>query len=403
MLNAILGAIGVAIAFSTKGQLGFFVAGTCLLVYLIYCRKWKIIWSWKTLVGVLSFIIAIAPILYAYYVQFDMHPEKIVHGKSTVSGVRFILWDQSFNRLTASGFQETSSDYFFFFHTLMWAYLPWSLIAYVAIFNRLKEVYISKFVFHPRLEILTSIGVLAVLIVISFSKFKLPHYLNSLLPVLSVLVAGYIYDLYKKGKKKTTKILLIIQYAVLTLGSIFVLFLMLWAFPMPHVGIILCYLFLLVGLCYVITAVMDRTKRLVIISVYFMVFINFCLNTQFYPKLLLYQAGNNAAKIVNSERIERNDVFMLEGRPSWSLDFYTERITPTVSISEVQKNVKDGQWLFLYGEQLEKLVAEGIQWSNMYEINHYRITRLSLKFLNPNSRDSNLEKGYLLQVQKNKI
>ena len=399
VINAILGAIGVAIAFSTKGQLGVFVAGTCVLAYLMYNRKWFVIWSWKTLIGILSFFLSILPILYAYYVQFDLHPEKIIHGQSNISGIRFILWDQSFNRLTASGFEETSPDYFFFFHTLLWAFLPWSIVAYLALFNRCKELWVSKFVFKPKLEALTSLGVLIVLIVISFSKFKLPHYLNSLLPILSVLVAGYLTELYIKNKKLTAKMLLILQYTLLTLGSIFVLFLIFWAFPMPHVGIVLCYLLLLVGLCYVITTKMGVIRKLIVISVSYMIFINFCLNTQFYPKLLMYQAGNNAARVVNSEGIDRDDVFMLSGRPSWSLDFYTKRITPNIPISEISRTIKSGQWLFLYGNELESLKAMNMNWSKEYEIYHHRITRLSLEFLNPNTRDVILEKAYLLQIE----
>ncbi|WP_405209174.1 ArnT family glycosyltransferase [Aquimarina sp. LLG6339-5] len=399
VINAILGSIGVAIAFSTKGQLGVFVAGICILAYLLYNRKWNVIWSWKTLVGILCFFASIFPVLYAYYVQFDLHPEKIIQGQSNISGVRFILWDQSFNRLTAAGFEETSPDYFFFFHTMLWAFLPWSIVAYLALFNRCRELWVSKFAFKPKLEALTSLGVLTVLIVISFSKFKLPHYLNSLLPILSVLVAGYLTELYNKNKKNSSKVLLILQYIALTVGSVFVLFLIFWAFPMPHVGIVLCYLLLLAGLSYVITTKMGTIRKLIVISVSYMIFINFCLNTQFYPKLLLYQAGNNTARVINSENIDSNNVFKLSGKPSWSLDFYTKRITPTVPISEISSVIKSGQWLFLYGNQLESLKAANISWSKKYEIYHHRITRLSLEFLNPNTRDGILEKAYLLRIE----
>lgn len=396
--HAILGAIGVAIAFSTKGNLGVFVVGVCILIHIAYTKKWAIIWSWKTLVGVLAFFITITPILYAYYLQFDLHPEKIINNQTHISGVKFILWDQCFDRLTATGFKKTSPDYFFFFHTLLWAFLPWSLIAYVALFSKLKLLWKVKFTLQPKTEILTSVGVLVVLIVISFSKFKLPHYLNSLLPILSVLVAGYIINLHRNNKAKTANTLLIIQYTILTLGSTFILFLILWAFMPPHVGYMLCYLLLVAGLCYIVITQMQKLRKLVIVSVYFMIFINFCLNTQFYPKLLLYQAGNNAAKIIKSENIIKDDVFMLKDKPSWSLDFYTKRITPNLNIEEVV-NMKKGTWLFLYGEQMPLLKQNNIEWSKKYEINHHRITRLSLKFLNPNTRENILKKAYLLQIK----
>ncbi len=401
LANAIMGAIGVAVAFSTKGQLGVFVAGVCVLSYLFQSKKWNAILNWKTGIAFIIFVIAITPVLYAYYIQFDMHPQKVFNGHSDVSGVRFILWDQSFNRLTASGFTETSPDYFFFFHTLLWAFLPWSLITYLALFKKLKIVFISK-IYQPRLEILTSLGVLIVMVIISFSKFKLPHYLNSLLPILSVLVAGYIIDLFELRKELILKNLLKIQYVILTLGSLLVLFLIFWSFPMPNVILIICYLLLIGGVCYLVTQVIHPARKLVLVSVAFMVLINFCLNTQFYPKLLLYQAGNNAANIINSENIAKEKVYILNGKPSWSLDFYTHRITPVVSLEKVAEQLEDGVWLFLYDRQLDTLKKQGVYWSKEYEINHHRITRLTGTFLNPNTRDGILEKAFLIRIEKTK-
>lgn len=400
IIQIILGAIGVAIAFSTKGQLAVFISGICILSFLIYERKWNVLWSWKIIVGILVFAIAISPVLYAYYSQFDLHPEKLIHGQNNISGVRFILWNQSFNRLTASGFEQTSPDYFFFFHTLLWTFLPWSLIAYIALYHKIKTLWKLKFQYQKGIEIVTSVGFLVIMIVISFSKFKLPHYLNSLLPILSILVAGYIVELFENRIIKTTKILLYIQYFILIFGSLFVLFWVFWAFPIPHVGIILCYALLIIGIAYLISVKILIYRKLILVSILFMVLINFCLNTQFYPKLLLYQAGNNAAKIIAAEKIDKQDVFMLNGRPSWSLDFYTQQITPKLNIQNVLDTLDDGKWLFVYESQKNQLEKQNIKWSELYTIYHHRITRLTTKFLNPNTRDGTLEKAYLLKIKK---
>lgn len=399
--NAILGSIGVAVAFSCKGQLGVFVPAICILSYIAYSKKWKAICSWKTIIAILTFVLAIAPVLYAYYVQFDLNPEKIIQGQTNISGVRFILWDQSFNRLTASGFTKTSPDYFFFFHTLLWAFLPWSVIVYLALFSRIKLFIVSKFKFQSGIEALTSIGVLIILIVISFSKFKLPHYLNSLLPILSVLVAGYVIGLFEVNKLKTIKILLFIQYFTICLGCGFVLFIIFWSFPLPNLAFIVCDLLLLTVLVRIILSKTNNAKKLILISVYFMILVNFCLNVQFYPKLLQYQAGNNATLLIDNEHVNPKDVYMIDGEyNSWSLDFYTERITPRIKINKVSENIKEGQWLFVYENELNELKEHNIQWSKQYKIDHYRITRLNLKFLNPKTRNAILEKAFLVQIRK---
>ena len=398
LISIILGAVGAGIAFSTKGQLGIFVIGICILSYLVYNRKWKVLLSWKIGIGIIVFIATIFPVLYAYYVQFDLHPEKIIKGENNVSGVKFILWDQSFNRLTAKGFSETKTDYFFFFHTLLWAFLPWSVITYVALFSKLKMLWITKFKYKKGVEIFTSVGFLLIVIVMGFSKSKLPHYLNSLLPIASILCAGYLVFLFNNKKEKISQVLLLINYIVLILGSIFICFLIFWAFPLPHLIIVLCYIILIAGFYFIFTTTTNKVRKIVVVSVYFMVFINFCLNTQFYPNLLKYQAGNNVAKIISSENINPDDVFILNGKPSWSLNFYTKRFTPVINIEDINKTLKNGQWLFLYDDQLNTLKNHQISFSNQYEINHYRITRLKGSFLNPNTRDNVLEKAYLVQV-----
>lgn len=396
--HIVLGAIGVGIAFSTKGQLGVFMVGVCCLCYLLYQRKWNALWNWKAMVGLLVFFASILPVLYAYYLQFDLHPEKIINGMKNISGVRFILWDQSFNRLTASGFEKTSPDYLFFFHTFLWAFLPWSIIAYLALFSKIKTLFKTGFKYGTEIEIFSSIGFLIIMCVISFSKFKLPHYINSLLPIVSILVSAYLVRLHVE-KQRTAQILLIVQYIVLTLASLIVIYLIFFTFTLPYWSLILCYVLLIIGLVLLVKSAMNVVRKLVVVSVYFMIFINFCLNTHFYPSLLKYQAGNNAAGIIDEEEIDPNAVFILPGRPSWSLDFYTRRITPILDLgAENLKKPEKEIWVFLYENQLSSLKSRNITWQKKYDIDHYRITRLSASFLNPKTRESVLEKAYLIQL-----
>src|SRR5690606_35245893 len=77
----LLGAFGAGMAFSTKGQIALVVIGISLLCHLAYRRKWKVVLHWKVLLALLVFMISISPMLYAYYQQFDMHPEKVIRGR----------------------------------------------------------------------------------------------------------------------------------------------------------------------------------------------------------------------------------------------------------------------------------------------------------------------------------
>ena len=75
---------------------------------------------------------------------------------------------------------------------------------------------------------------------------------------------------------------------------------------------------------------------------------------------------------------------------------YTKRETPGIATSELE-NYK-GKWLFVYDRDIDKLKSQNIKWQKSYETQYFRITRLSLKFLNPKTREDTLKKAYLLQI-----
>ncbi|TXE12794.1 glycosyltransferase family 39 protein [Seonamhaeicola algicola] len=394
--HLIFGAFFAALAFSTKGLLGVFILGVCTLSYVLYKRKLVLVFNWKSIIGLLVFVLSISPVLYAYYYQFDLHPEKVFNGQKNVSGVKFILWDQSFNRLTSHGFKPTSPDYLFFFHTILWAFLPWSLLFYAALFTRIKQHINAKFKYVNMQETLTSVGVLTALIVMSFSKFKLPHYLNSIFPVAAVLVAGYILFLKENNKTKALSIFLKTQYLTLGLGSVFVVFLSIWAFNISNKVFIIGLLAFVIITIYFFKKNYATHKKLIIVSVLFMVLINYCLNYQFYPNLLNYQAGNNASKIITLENINSNNVYILKGKQSWSLEFYAQKNLQRISANKLN-TLEKGTWLFAYKQQLDTLKTQ-VNFSKKHEFKHYRVTKLKFDFLNPKTRHKTLKKAYLLQI-----
>lgn len=394
--NAVLGSVGTAIAFSTKGLLGIFFIAIPIFCHILYTRSWKKLWSWKVVLGLLAFFLACTPMMYAYYMQFDLYPDKVVNGQTNVSGLKFIFWDQSFNRLTGSGFESNNTDYFFFFHTMLWAFLPWAFITYIAIFDRSRQFFKLRFKYQKGLEFLTVGGFWLTMIIINTSKSKLPHYMNSLFPVLAVLLAGYLVYLFKGDQTKQLKRLLTVQTVVVILATSLSMLLIFVVFPLPSIPLLIVYLALFSLLVYTLIKKQEYLSKIITVSVLFAVFLNFSLNTQFYPNLLKYQAGNNMVKIIEDRNIEVEDVYLFEDAFSWTLSFYTQRQTPEVSISELKD--LHGKWVFVFDQDIDKLKENDIQWDESIETDHYRITMLSLPFLNPNTRAEELRKAYLLKI-----
>lgn len=385
LIPAILGGVGAAVAFSTKGQLAIFIIGSAMLCFLLYNRKWQSILNWKFLVGIIAFFIACLPMLYAYNEQFG------------VTGIQFIFWDQSFNRLTGTGqHKANNTDYFFFFHTLLWAFLPWAIITYMAIFSKTKQLLTVKFSYKKDYEFLTIGGFWLVMLAINASKSKLPHYMNSLLPIIAVLTAGYLVWLLENSKERLLKIILRIQYFITILGSVFILFLLVTVFELPNVMLLVLYVILLGLFIYAIYKKNAVLHKIMMVSVLFSVFVNVVLNTYFYPNLLKYQGGNNAVEAITENNIPIKEVYILDKNYSWSLNFLTERDTPSLAFNDV--NTSKGKWLFVYGKDYDKLKANGLKVEQEISFPHFRVTRLSGKFLNPKTRHEKVGKAYLVKI-----
>jgi 4-amino-4-deoxy-L-arabinose transferase-like glycosyltransferase len=115
-VNAIGAALGLALGFCTKGHIAVFTPAVGVFFYILYKKDWKSFYHPQLIVLLLSFALFISPVVYCYYLQYDLHPEKIIRGKSGRSGVAFILWKQNFERFQGDSFgADAKNDYLFFF------------------------------------------------------------------------------------------------------------------------------------------------------------------------------------------------------------------------------------------------------------------------------------------------
>ena len=391
-----LGAFGAGMAFSTKGQIALVVIGISLLCHLAYTRKWMRLLNWKVLVALLVFAITIAPMLYAYYHQFDLHPEKVIRGKDHRSGIFFIFWEQSFERMSGEGIGKNSSDFFFFFHTFLWVFLPWTVLALIAYWTRLKTFWKQKFVYNPKMEFLTLGGITVLFGLISFAQFKLPHYMNILIPLYALLSASYLYTLREKEKLGVTKVILVFQYFILSLVFIFTILVCFYVFKFKYYHGYFVLLPILGIITYFCLKRESSYLRIITISVCGSLLLNGLLNTHFYPRLLRYQAGSTMAEKVAEHQIPVDKIFKISKRLTWGLDFYNKKPVEIVSISDVEE--KTDIWIYATDQELEKLLNEGYHWHEQITVDQFRITRLQLKFLNPNTRQKQLEQMHLVHL-----
>jgi len=390
------GAFGAGIAFSTKGQIALVVIGISILCHLAYTRKWQQLLNWKVLAAILIFGLTISPMLYAYYHQFDLHPEKVIRGKDNRSGIFFIFWEQSFERMSGEGVGKNSSDFFFFFHTFLWVFLPWTVLALIGYWTKIKAFWKTKFAYKPNLEFLTVGGISILFLLISFAQFKLPHYMNVLMPLYAILSAAFLFVLHQKEKLKMAKIILGIQYFILGLVVVFTLLVSFYVFKLEHWY---SYLFLLMALALVTYFIIKKETaytKIVTVAIFSSLLLNGLMNAQFYPKLLEYQGGSAMAEKVMAENIPVDEIYKISERHTWALDFYNQNPVNIVLVSELKK-MKD-VWVYATDKELEQLKKKGIAWDNQITVDQFRITRLQIKFLNPDTREEKLNKMHLVHL-----
>lgn len=388
------GALGAGIAFSTKGQIALLVIALPLLCHIAYTGRWKLLWNWRILAALLVFTISIGPMLYAYYHQFDLHPEKLIRGKSSRSGILFIFWEQSFERLSGEGVGRNSSDYFFFFHTFLWVFLPWTIAGIAAFWGRIRPLFKYGFRSRPVEEVLTSGGIALIFVVISFAQFKLPHYLNITIPLFAVLTASYLHALHAAAREKAIRLLLRFQYGILGLVVVLVLLLCFVVFPL-HPWYFFALLFLAIG--YFIVYWMRHSAlytRIILITVATALILNAVLNLHFYPSLLQYQAGSSMAGIVKEKEIPVTDIYKISGMHTWALDFYNRHPVHHTTLPALAR-LKD-VWVYASDADMQQLQKKGFVWDQEYTVDQFRITRLQARFLNPSKRATVLNAMHLI-------
>lgn len=390
------GAFGTGIAFSTKGQIALLVIGLPILCHLAYTRNWKVFLNWKVLAALVVFGIAISPMLYAYYHQFDMHPEKVIRGQSDRSGIFFIFWEQSFERLSGEGMGKNSSDYLFFFHTFLWVFLPWTILAIAGITTKIKSFVKTKFAYRPTTEFLTTGGIILIFLLISFAQFKLPHYLNVTIPLFSVLTASFVYNLHQHQKVKAIKWFLVGQYFIAGIVFIASALICFFVFDITSLRVYIALAFATgIGVFYTLKGE-ARFTRLITVSVCASVLLNTVLNLHFYPNLLEYQGGSSMSNVVKENNIPVDKIYKIGQDHTWALDFYNKRPVQLTTLEAIQE--KQDIWVYANEKELEVLRKSGLDLDTQYSVDHFRITRLQGKFLNPNTRHKVLEKMYLIHV-----
>ena len=384
-------ALGLAIGFSTKGHVGLVTPVAGIFFYILYKKDWRLFYDWHWLILILCLAVFISPVVYCYYLQFNLHPDKISQGMKGVNGIKYILWSHSFDRISGHerfGGSLGKEDRLFFFHTFLWTFAPWCFVAFIALFIRLKH-------FFSRKEEWLSTGVFVMLaLLINFSNFKLPHYMPILVPATALMVAHLFVSKWNNDKwKKAFYTIQLVTCTLLIAASVLV---NLWAFPVNKTFVFVGMILLLAIVFYfLLTKMLSIIQKAITISVASIVLFFFLANANFYPQLLNYQGGKALADNTRG-LVDPGNVYFWKNTFSSSYIFYS--VSDRKTFPDSLKNADQKFWLIYEKSQQQQVDSVGFQFGRAFSVPDYEITRLKKSFVDPATRRQTLDSMIMVEV-----
>jgi 4-amino-4-deoxy-L-arabinose transferase-like glycosyltransferase len=389
--DVLLAALLTACAIMTKGIFVIVAIYGSLLGQLIFKRKFLSIFSPKFIGLYALTLLFTLPEFYALYLQFDLHPEKLVFEKHNVSGIKWFLWDSQFGRFVNNGpiSRTKGNDIFFYVHTLLWAFAPWCLLFYYAVYKRMRDI-ISK---KKLAEYYTLSGGLLLLLLFSLSKFQLPFYANILFPVFAIITAPYCYKQLSNISSKFRVINLWI-YSVLFVLLIFVIHIFLK--PANSVFLIIdCVVFLLV-MFWINNQIKELPKKTFFMACTAVLFANFYLATTLYPTIAAYNGQVTAANFINQSKYDQY-TFYTARMENNTFQFECKRPVDYLPIEKFNTlDVKSNTIIFATQYSLDYLINNHIPYTVIGSFQNYSQERILPTFINSATRSKLLDKVYLI-------
>src|SRR5678815_2698093 len=115
---------------------------------------------------------------------------------------------------------------------------------------------------------------------ITFSDFKLPHYINIIFPSTAILTAAYLIEAV--NKQTLFRRLFTTQLVVCFVCIAAAMFINLWAFPLKNWLVIVVTVLLIVASIIIFRVLQSPFRKIVGLSVLTSVFKSYLLNSNFY-------------------------------------------------------------------------------------------------------------------------
>lgn len=402
-------ALALGLCMLTKGPFGIVLPVLSVLSYLIATKQSKRIFHFSWLIIATGTIVISAPAFYQLYINWGFE------------GFNFFFITNTFGRFTGS-YLGQNPDPTFYFHNILYLFLPWSVLFFIALFKGIVQIK-KQSLNAPDFFFLY--GFLIFFLVISISQSKLPNYLMTALPSMSIITAVYWEQFGKtsisvKKIQNTLNILLIITVCAIS-----------YFFNNNLYFIKLLVLLFAIGVFLFAIKKIDRNYKTIVYSMGALLVSGICLNFIIVPELFGHQAqpraaaylnslpnkqttiynypkeelkllrhlwdGNNPVDIKNFDQTPPRKHFSL----NYGLKFYCNRpVTHIQTPSELTQALNQNEsWIFTDYEGMLEISNTTINIDTIINYEHFSL-RHSARYLFPKKNENTFDRLFLINTKQ---
>jgi len=382
--SLVIGSISLGFSMMGKGPLGLIIPVIVIGINLIYKKELYKLLDKNIIIGLLFLLLTLMPMSIGLYNQFGFH------------GIKFFYWTQSFGRITGESNWSNNTGPFYLLNVFLYSFLPWTFVFAMAFLEKTKILF-SKNKTQNK-EVIFYIGFIFPLIILSLSNYKLPHYIYSIVPFASILTAKRIESWSKSKSLKKVYFFQIFLNLILVITSFLVVIIF-----MPQSNY---FFFFPIAVVFIFLIFNKFSKeslhRFFIPSIASSIILSYFINLGILKPILAYQSQSNAAEYLN-ENFDKNIkiVFFKENEKakSRSFNYYLDLNTTYAGTEDFHEKVKNNNvFIFTHEEGFQELLANYSNIKLLKTFEHFRVSKVNKKFINYKTRESTLQKKYLLQM-----
>lgn len=386
--NFIWAFIGVGLAMLSKGPIGAAVSAFALGTHLLLKRQYKEFFHPRWLVGIIIALIVSSPALIGLYNQFG------------IEGIKFFFIVNNVGRITGS-YAGNNTDYVFYFHTLLYLVLPWTIFVIYGFYKEFGSYFHSR---HKTREYYTLGGIWIFILIASIARGKAPHYVFMLIPMIFVVVANWLTKAIESPQQKPIQRLMLAQSFIPILLNAFLLLIMVYLFPPEQKAFWILPIIAIAAALLSIKQKRSLQLKLFAPSVLMMSTLIIYLNTQALPAAYSYQASTKASRIYNQEASTDEPLYNYLYL-QYELYFYSKTdVKRLYSLKDFTLDSEKASWIFTDEAGRDSVIMNyAPEILATFPLKHRGMTDMRPRFLNPSTREETLMPMYLLKIADAKV